>query len=123
MSELDGLLGSPGKSQKEAREGSRGPPGLPSGKDSQKKGQEDQGTLKKQVSLDGFSGVPGKSQKGGQEDHGGTLKKLGGCPLAVFITPWSSWPSFWLFPGLPENPLSLGIPSKICQTIWKACLA
>ena len=28
----------------------------------------------------------------------------GGSPLALLSLSRSSWPSFWLFPGLPENP-------------------
>ena len=40
-----------------------------------------------------------------QEDQG-TLKQLGGVPPASFILPWSSWPSFWLSPRLPDNPTS-----------------
>ena len=40
-----------------------------------------------------------------QEDQG-TLKQLGGVPPASFIPPWSSWPSFWLSPRLPDNPSS-----------------
>ena len=53
--------------------------------------------------FDGLSGSPGKSQKEGQEDQG-TLKQLGGVPHSSLIPPWSSWPSFWLVPGLPDNP-------------------
>jgi len=53
--------------------------------------------------FDGLTGSPGKSQKEGQEDHGG-IKELGGTPPRAFKVPWSSWPSFRLFPGLPENP-------------------
>ena len=40
-----------------------------------------------------------------QEDQG-TLKQLGGVPPTSFIPPWSSWPSFWLSPMLPDNPSS-----------------
>ena len=53
--------------------------------------------------FDGLSGSPGKSQKNGQEDQQ-TLKQLRGVSPSSFIPPWSSWPSFWLFPGLPDNP-------------------
>ena len=51
-----------------------------------------------------------------QEDLG-KVKGLGGLPLAVLKccqVPWSSWPSFWLFPGLPGAP-SMDLLSRICE--------
>ena len=51
----------------------------------------------------GLSVSQGKSQKEGQED----LKISRGNPPSPFIHPWSSWPSFWLFPVLPDNPSNL----------------
>ena len=44
-----------------------------------------------------------QSQKEAQEDQG-TFKQLGGAPPSSFISTWSSWPSFWLFPGPPDTP-------------------
>ena len=37
-----------------------------------------------------------QSQKEGQEDQG-TLKPLGEGPRSSFTSTWSSWPSFWLW--------------------------
>ena len=48
---------------------------------------------------------PGKSQKESQEDQGG-IKELGGTSPSCFKVLSSSWPSFWLFPGLLDNPSS-----------------
>ena len=56
--------------------------------------------------LDGLTGSPGKSKKEGQEDQG-EVKELGGTPPSCFKVLWSSWPSSWLFPGLPVNPSKL----------------
>ena len=50
----------------------------------------------------GLTRSPGKSQRETQEDQG-TLKELGGTKL-LHLALWSSWPSFWLFLGLPDNP-------------------
>ena len=55
-------------------------------------------------SLTGCQGA--QSRKEGQEDQG-EIKELGGHPPSCFRVPWSSWPSFWLFPGLPINPSNL----------------
>ena len=55
------------------------------------------------MQCDGLTGGPGKSQKEGQKDQG-TSKRLGAVPPSSSALPWSSWPSFWLFPGLPVNP-------------------
>ena len=55
---------------------------------------------------DGLTGSPGNTPKEGQEDKGSS-KQLRGDPLTIlcyFALPWSSWPSFWLFPGLPVSP-------------------
>jgi len=50
-----------------------------------------------------FKGPPGTSQKEGQEDQG-WIKELWGIPPSGFKVPWFAWPSFWLFPGIPDNP-------------------
>ena len=34
-------------------------------------------------------------------------RKARGRPPSCFKVPWSSWTSFWLFPGLPVNPSNL----------------
>ena len=49
----------------------------------------------------GLTRSPSYSQKEGQEDQA-TLKQLGGSP-SLFYLSWPSWPSFWVFPGLPIN--------------------
>ena len=46
---------------------------------------------------------PRKSQKEGQKDQG-EVKELGRTSPSCFKVPWSSWPSFWLFSGLPGTP-------------------
>ena len=47
-----------------------------------------------------------KSQKQGQEDQV-EVKELGGALPRALRVHWSSWPSFWLFPGLPGSLASL----------------
>ena len=55
---------------------------------------------------DGLAGRPGKNQQEGQVDQKRT-KELGGDSTSFPKVPWSSWPSLWLFPGLPVNPSNL----------------
>ena len=43
------------------------------------------------------------SQKEGQDDQG-EVKELRGTTSSCFKIPWSSWPSFWLFPRLSRTP-------------------
>ena len=50
-------------------------------------------------------GWEGEGGKGGRQGSPGVLKTARGPP-ASFIPPWSSWPSFWLSPRLPDNPSS-----------------
>jgi|AntRauTorckE5430_2_1112549.scaffolds.fasta_scaffold28866_1 hypothetical protein len=82
---------------------------------SQKEGHEDQGEVK------GLGGTPQlfqgpqvllafflahqlrEDQEIGQE-HQGDVKELEGTSPSHFKVPWSSWPSFWLFPGSMELP-------------------
>ena len=99
------LPGRPGKSQKEGQEdqgevkelggtplgllGSPGPPGLPSGS-SLASLELHQTSLRTALP----PGRPGQSQKEGQDDQG-TLKALGGSPLALLLLPDP--------PGLPSG--------------------
>jgi hypothetical protein len=53
--------------------------------------------------FDGLSKRSGKSQKEGQKDYKHLQTARGVLPSSVFF-PWSYWTSFWLFPGLPDNP-------------------
>ena len=34
----------------------------------------------------------------------GLIREPGASPSSCLKVPWSSWPSFWLFPELPVNP-------------------
>ena len=63
----------------------------------------------------GLTGSPGKSQK---EDQGDQESAEHPIPFKV---PWSSWPSFWLFPGNPVNPSHcLALESAIaCIAAWE----
>ena len=55
---------------------------------------QDEGSLMAWDSSMDFQGAQGQEE--GQEDQQ-FLKQLGGCPPSSLPSPWSSWPSFWLW--------------------------
>ena len=64
--------------------------------------------------FDGLTGSPGKSQgKPGGEDIDTTVW---GDPPSCFKAAWSSWPSFWLFPGIPGKPSNAALLPSLPHT-------
>ena len=65
---------------------------------------------------------PRKNQREGQEDHGNGKRARGDLP-SRFQVPWSSLPSFWLFPVLAiYQAIHFLTPSKPCSSriTWRA---